>query len=166
MKTETTSLNSPSFEIPLHPFRQTPGLCGAASLKIILEYFEIHKTEAELATLSGATPEIGVPATGILTACKALGFTATIKDEAEFKNIEECLAKKIPVMVQWWLQDDGHWSPVTKIDSENIYLQDPNLGSVRALTKETFYRNWFDFHRSIMKKENLLLRRMISIERK
>ncbi len=152
-------------EFVLNPFRQTPGLCGAASLKIILETFGISKTETELATMSGATPEMGVPATGIVAACSSLGFKATIIDHAELSDIEQNLQNKKPLMVQWWLHDDGHWSPVTRIDSENIYLQDPNLGSVRALTRETFYRNWFDFHRSVMKTENLLLRRMIVIER-
>ncbi len=151
--------------IPLNPFRQVPGLCGPASLKIVFSYYGIEKTEVEIAKLCDARPEMGVPASGLITCCEHLGLHAILKDEAELKDIIMYVQNNIPVLVQWWCEDDGHWSVVVKVDTENIYLQDPHLGMMRAMRLETFYRNWFDFHQTIMKKENLILRRMIAIEK-
>lgn len=152
--------------IQLKPFRQSPGFCGPASLKMILEHYGINKTEQELAELCGATRDLGVDAQGIAKACGILGLNAAIIDNAEIEDIQKKVVSGTPVIVQWFSNDEGHWSVVVDVDDENICLQDPHHGMLRAFKKSWFRGVWFDFHKGVMEKENLVLRRMVVIERK
>lgn len=152
--------------LDVKPFRQTPGFCGPACLKIVLGYYSLDKSEAELAKLSNCSKEKGTSAKGLVDAANKLGFKAEIKDNCSFGIIDKYLRKKVPVIVDWFLNDEGHYSVVIDIDKENIYLQDPNLGHVRAMKLEIFYRVWFDFPESFLRsKEDLILRRIIAVEK-
>jgi predicted double-glycine peptidase len=149
------------------PIRQTPGFCGPASLSIVLAYFGMEKSESEAAKLMGATREKGVGVEGFLKAAKKLKIKADFKDNASLDDIQRyVITKKIPVIVDWFSTDDGHYSVVVDITSDTIFLQDPELGTIRALDLETFVRVWFDFPgNKISKKSDLILRRMIVIEK-
>ena len=147
------------------PFRQSSGFCGPASLKMVLGYYGIKKSEKELANLSGSTPGKGVGAEGLLKAAKALGFKAHVKDFSEIKDLKTyVLKKKIPVIVDWFSTHDGHYSVAVDIDRKNIYLQDPELGSIRTIDLQTFKRIWFDFTGDFLtSKDDMIIRRMIVI---
>jgi len=153
--------------LDVKPFEQTKGLCGPASLKMVLEYFGIDKTEKELAKISGANSSRGSSAKGLIRAAKKSGLKGFVKDFCELKDIEKyVLIKKIPVIVDWFSVDDGHYSVVVGIDKENIYLQDPEWGEMRAMDLETFKRVWFDFPGDfITSKKELNVRRIIVIEK-
>lgn len=149
--------------LKVKPFKQTPGFCGPASLKIVLGYYGIEKGEEELAKLTRCSNR-GTSAQGIITAAKKLGFKAEFKDNCSFGDIKRYLDKKIPVIVNWFLQDDGHYSVVVGLDKKKIYLQDSTLGHVRAMKLEIFYRVWFDFPGNFLKtKDELRLRRIIVV---
>jgi len=148
------------------PFRQSSGFCGPASLKIVLEYYGIKKSEEELANLSHAKSHTGVGAEGLLKVAKALGFKGLFKDFSEIKDIKEYIDKKIPVIVDWFSTNDGHYSVVADIDKNKVYLQDPELGRIRKLDIETFKRVWFDFTgKFLQSKEQIVIRRMIVIHK-
>jgi predicted double-glycine peptidase len=148
-------------------FQQRPGACGPASLKILLHFFGITKTEKQIIQMSGATPEKGIEAEDLIKVIKKFKLKVAIKDRAEIKDIRKYVKeKKIPVIVEWFLVDDGHFSVVTDIDRENIYLQDPDLGHIRAMTISTFMRLWFSFPGKYMRGEyDIRLRRMIVAEK-
>ncbi len=151
-------LNIPSY-------RQTPGLCGSACLKMVLAYFGVEKNEKELAKLAGATKNKGATAAGLTRAAEKLGFKSLIKDNASLADIQHyVLKKKIPVMVDWFSKDDGHYSVVVDMDDKNIYLRDPERDDLNVLDLQTFYRVWFDFPGDYLKiKNDLILRRLIVI---
>jgi len=146
---------------------QKSGYCGPASLKMILNFYGLNKTEKELAKLTGASKSKGVGAEGILKAARKLGFKGFYKDFSSFDDIKKyVINKKIPVIVDWFSKDDGHYSIVTDIEKENIYMQDPELGFIRAMKLSTFKRVWFDFPGPFLKsKNNIKIRRMIVIYR-
>ncbi|MEK7555496.1 MAG: cysteine peptidase family C39 domain-containing protein [Patescibacteria group bacterium] len=119
----------------------------------------------ELAKLSGCKKEKGVEAEGLLKAAKKLGFKGFIKD---FSNIEDIkkfvIDKKIPVIVDWFSGDDGHYSVVVGIDNKNIYLQDPELGHLRIIKLADFKRVWFDFPGPFLRSKNdLIIRRILVV---
>ncbi len=153
--------------LKVKPFKQKPSLCGPASLKMVLEYFGVHKSEKELGKLAGTTLAKGTSAEGLVKAARKLGFRAEKKDFATLGDIRrEVVQKKTPVIVDWFSGDDGHYSVVMGIDKENIYLQDPELGHLRTLRLETFRRVWFDFSSAYPRSKNdLILRRMIVVSR-
>ncbi len=149
------------------PFRQLPDLCGPSCLKMVLAYFGVEKNEPELAKLAGATKNKGATASDLIRVAKKLGFNGMIKDSASLADIKKyVLNKKIPVIVDWFSHDDGHYSVAVDIDNKNIYLQDPELGALRMMDLKTFKRVWFDFPGDFMTSKNdLILRRMIVIWR-
>jgi len=149
----------------IKPFRQKTGHCGPACLKMVLGYYGIKKTEKELAKLSGWTPEKGVSAESLAKVAKKFGLKTVIKDFAGISDLKKyILQKKTPVIVDWFSEDDGHYSVAVDIDKENIYLEDPGWGRLIAMRVETFKRVWFDFSGEYIKTpKDLILRLMLVV---
>jgi predicted deacylase len=134
---------------------------------MVLGFFGVKITEKKLVELSGCTPSRGIGADGLARAAQELGFRAKIKDFSDLKDIDEWVnRKKIPVIVDWFAFEGGHYSVVSGIDKENIYLEDPSLGYRRAMKLTTFKRLWFDFPNDYLESKNeLIIRRMIVIDK-
>jgi len=159
----------------VEPFQETlhADMCGPASLKIVLDFFGLNKSEQELANLIGVVPGIGVDDKGIKKAAESLGFNVQIKNESTFNDIEEWLKKGVPVIVDWFTRGrhdyddsevaDGHYSVVFGLDDEYIYLQDPETGSERKIEKMDFMKVWFDFTGEYIKPSELIIRQFIAI---
>ena len=130
-------------------------MCGPASLKIVADYYGVNKSEKELAELTKLVPGLGVDDKNIAEAAESLGFKVEIKNESSFEEIEKWLEKKTPVIVDWITRGrsdysdadiaDGHYSVVCGLDARYIYLQDPEIGKMRKLSREDFKKVWFDF---------------------
>lgn len=149
--------------------------CGPASLKILLNYYGIDKTEKELAEMAGWDRDLGIDDKGIKRTAESLGFKVKIKNYSNFKDIEKWLKKDVPVVVTWFTRGrsdypdsetaDGHNSVVTGLDDKFIYLQDPEIGKIRKIKRYDFMRVWFDFKGDYIKKNELIIRQIIAIYR-
>jgi predicted double-glycine peptidase len=154
--------------IKLKPFRQSKGYCGPACLKMVLEYFGVNKTEKELAEIAGSNREHGTRAKGLAKAAKKFGFKTIIKDFADISDLRQyVLEKKIPVIVNWFDGDDGHYSIILGLDDKKIYLMDPEIAAIRKIPLDTFMRVWFDYFPGdyIQRKRDMVVRRMIAVYR-
>lgn len=164
--------------LSVQPFQETlhAGMCGPASLKMVLGYYGIEKTEAELALLCGTDPDLGTTDEGIKKAAENFCLAAEIKNNATFEDIQAWLEKKVPVIVNWFTRGrvdypetnvpDGHLSVVVGLDDENIYLQDPEIGKLRTLSRHDFLRVWFDFKPDHISSWNdMIIRQLIAIHR-
>lgn len=151
--------------LEVKPFRQKPGYCGPACLKMVAYFYGIKKREKALVKLCGCTPSKGISAEGLVKVAKEIGLEGFVQDFSEIKDLEHYVHKKnIPVIVDWFSDDEGHYSVVVDIDKENIYLQDPSLGYLRAMKIKKFKRVWFDFPGDFLKsKDDMILRRMVVI---
>lgn len=161
--------------LKIKSFQETlsAGMCGPASLKILLSYYKVEKSEKELAKLCGTKKDLGTDDQGIKMAAESLGFKVKIKNNSSFKDIEGWLKKDVPVIVNWFTRgradytdsdvSDGHYSVVCGIDDKNIYLQDPETGSMRKLDKDDFMTVWFDFTGKHIKPSELIIRQIIVI---
>lgn len=146
------------------PFQETAGWCGPSSLKMVLGYYGVRKSERALARLSGATRTKGVEASGLAKAARRLGFNAVIKDRATLSDIKKFIEKGIPVIVDWFSNDDGHYSVVVGVTPRAIYLQDPEIRGVRKMDITTFKRVWFDFPGDMLRsKSAVILQRMLVV---
>jgi len=161
-------LDIKSFQETLHA-----NMCGPASLKIVLRYYGIEKSEEELARLTGMVPDLGADDKGIEKAAKSLGFNVEIRSESSFNDIESWLNKGVPVIVNWFTRGrsdypdsevaDGHYSVVAGLDDEHIYLQDPEISGMRKIKRDDFLLVWFDFKGVQIKPDELIIRQLIAI---
>ena len=161
--------------LDVKPFQETldADMCGPASLKIVLEYYGINKSEDELAKIAGHKKSLGIDDKGIKKVAEKLGLKVIIKNNSSFVDIERWLKKGVPVIVNWFTRGrndypesetaDGHYSVVMGLDDEFIYLQDPELGAMRKITRNDFMRVWFDFKGEYVKPNELIIRQIIAI---
>jgi ABC-type bacteriocin/lantibiotic exporter with double-glycine peptidase domain len=161
--------------LKIKPFQETLnfGMCGPASLKIVLDYYGVEKSEKELAKLCGHGKKLGVDGEKIKKAAEILGFKVRMKDNSSFGDIEKWLDKKVPAIVNWFTrgrQDysesevaDGHYSVAVGLDKRYIYLQDPEIGKMRKISRDNFMRVWFDFKGEHIKPSELIVRQIIAI---
>lgn len=165
--------------ITIKPFQESlhASMCGPASLKMVLAYYGVEKTEEELALLAGTDPDLGTSAEGIQKAAEILGFTVEIKNNSTFEDIQAWLDKKVLVIVNWFTRGrmdypesdvpDGHLSVVVGLDDEYIYLQDPEIGKLRQIARDDFMKVWFDFTgKQINSWDEMIIRQLIAIQKK
>ena len=150
--------------IKLKAFLQTPGLCGPASLKMVFDYYGVSVSERKIAKVAGATREKGTTKEGLIKAAKHFGFKVFLKENSTFYDLRYFVKKKIPVIVDWFLEDEGHYSVVVGLNRKNITLMDPTLKRERKISTEKFLRIWFDFPGKFIKKpKDLILRLMLVV---
>lgn len=161
--------------LKLKPFQETlhKSYCGPASLKIVLDYYSVDKTEKALAKIAGWKKDLGVDDKGIKKAAQQLGFKVSIKNNSSFKDVQKWLDREVPVIVNWFTRGrndypesetaDGHYSVVMGLDDKFIYLQDPEIRKMRKLGREDFMRVWFDFKGKYIKPKELIIRQIIAV---
>jgi len=162
--------------LPVKPFQETlhAGYCGPASLKMVLNYFGLEKGEEEVAERCGRDVKLGTNDAALKKAAEEYGFHVEIQNEASFADIQAWLNKKVPVIVNWFTRGradyddshvpDGHYSVVVGLDDKNIYLQDPEIGNLRTISRDDFLRVWFDFSGDhITGWKDLIVRQVIAV---
>ncbi|MEK7621603.1 MAG: cysteine peptidase family C39 domain-containing protein [Patescibacteria group bacterium] len=139
--------DQPASKISVKQYLQSAGLCGPASLKILLSYFNKDYSEDQLAQLANATRETGTEHEGMIAAIKALGGHVFTKEHGTIEELEYFVREeKLPVIIGWFDRDGDHYSVVVNITDKNIILVDPATNEPeRWLERSTFPRLWFDF---------------------
>lgn len=162
--------------LDIKPFQETlhKGYCGPATLKIILSYYQIDKSEENLARMCNVSEDLGTDDKSLKKAAEGLGFKVEIKNFSTLNDIKNWLEKDVPVIVDWFTRGrsdysdsevaDGHYSVVMGLDKENIYLQDPEIGKMRTINKDDFIRVWFDFTTDHIESwDDMIIRQLIAI---
>jgi len=148
-------------KIKLKVFRQKEKWsCGPTALKILLHYLGIRKTEKELFKLSQTTPRLGTHHLQIIKVLKDLGFKVKYGEWGDFRLLNYLVNERnLPVIVDWFLEDEGHYSVVCGLNKRFIWLADPAIGKIRKMPWEKFLKVWFDFEEEYLtKKKNLVVR--------
>ncbi len=162
--------------LPVKPFQETlhGGYCGPASLKMVLDYYGIDKSEEELALACNRDSDLGTDDVSIKNAAESYGLNVEIENNSSFDDISRWLNKGVPVIVNWFTRGridygdeevpDGHYSVVVGLDDEYIYLQDPEIGRLRKLSRDDFLRVWFDFKSDhITSWDDMIIRQLIAV---
>lgn len=162
--------------LSVKPFQETlnGGYCGPASLKMVLDYWNIEKSEEEIAMACHRDPELGTDDVSIKKAAESYGLRVEIENNASFDSIQHWLDRRVPVIVNWFTRGradygneevpDGHYSVAVGLDDTCIYLQDPEIGGLRKLERNDFMRVWFDFKPVYVKSwGDMIIRQLIAI---
>ncbi len=124
--------------------------------------------------MCGTDSNVGTSDKGLKRAAEGLGFTVEIKNNSTFDDIRRWLDKKVPVIVNWFTRGridyeieevpDGHLSVVVGLDDEYIYLQDPEIGALRKISRDDFMKVWFDFKGEYIKSwDEMIIRQLIAV---
>jgi 8-oxo-dGTP pyrophosphatase MutT (NUDIX family) len=128
-------------------FKQTPGFCGPSSVRMVLDYYGLRKTESQFAKLIGATRKDGCDQKQIILAIKKLGFGAYYKNKSSIKELRKLLFKKIPIIVSWSPSGDyGHYSVIVGIEKNNILIADPKKDEIQSMVIKEFDKKWYEFY--------------------
>ena len=140
-----------SEKIAVKKYLQSTGLCGPASLKILLSHFGKDFSESDLAGLASAAAGLergmGTEHEGMINAAKAIGGFVFAKDEGTVEELGYFVVKeKLPAIIGWFDRDDDHYSVVVSITDQHIIIVDPASDEPeRWLDRKTFPKIWFDF---------------------
>jgi len=157
-----------AMEIPYFK-QETLYTCGAATSRMILCYYEIDKSEAQLVEILDITPENGTTLSKIKEFFENLGFNCDYFQRVEstekaFKKLENYLKEDIPVIISvnrfdydtvterldietMWEERDFsyHFIIPTGIDVSDVYFNDPHerIGRYK-LSRKNFLRAWYN----------------------
>ena len=164
--------------LPVKPFQETlhGSFCGPAVVKMVLDYYGIEKSGAELAALSHKDEILGVNVKDIESVLQSFGLKVNIINNASYDDLQAAFDQGYPTIVDWFTSGrrdyyedsvpDGHYSVVVGLDETHIYLQDPEVGRVRKILKDDFYRVWFDFSSDhISSWDDLIVRQAIVVSK-
>ena len=149
--------------IKLDLFKQSKGYCGPASLKIVLSYYGIDKSEDYLAKLTKTSRIKGCDEENIVRASEKLGLKGYVKQNSSIKEVKELVKKGIPVIVNWFSPEEGgHYSVVVDFDKNNIVLADPHFGELKKHKIGWFEDRWFDMP---FREEGSIIKEIIAIHK-
>jgi len=148
--------------------RQTTSYCGPFCLKMVFDYYGYVIDLENIAKIAKTTIEHGTSPVNMVIAARHFGFDATYKENSNLKELCRLVVnERIPVIIDWFDNNDGHYSIVVGLDNKNIYFVDSDGGHHKKMTLKTFMRVWFDFTGSYMKSAgDLRLRSIIVIRDK
>ncbi len=122
-------------------------MCGPASLRIVLNYYGLKKSEESLKKLVKATYFKGTEPREIVKGAKKLGFKAKYKFNSSIDELKLLIKKKIPVIIGWFSpESSSHFSVVEGISKGIIYIADPEIGKIRKFNIKEFEKYWIDIN--------------------
>ncbi len=151
--------------INIKPFLQSSSYCGPACLKMIFAYYGLNISERKIGQAARTTIKSGTSPKNLVSAAKHLGFKAYYKENSTIQDLRNLVVdRKTPVIVDWFSEDDGHYSVVVGFANGKIFLQDPEIGKLRSMNISDFMRVWFDFEGDYLKsRKDLSIRGMIAV---
>ncbi|HEX9204009.1 MAG TPA: papain-like cysteine protease family protein [Vicinamibacteria bacterium] len=122
---------------------QEKDTCGAASLAMVLRYWDAPVSHDEIAAAL-VQPELhGALGSRLGAFARARGFTA-IAYAGETRQLREMVAKGRPLIVAWQIAPGRfHNVVVVGVDrSGNVMVNDPAVGAGRAVAAAVFEKRW------------------------
>lgn len=131
--------------LKLKLFKQSKGYCGPTSLKMVLSFYDIYKSENYLAKLTKTTRSRGCDEINIIKVAKKFNLDGYVKQNSSIKELKQLIRKKIPVIVNWFSPEEGgHYSVVVGFERNKIILADPHFGKLKKHNIKWFEERWFD----------------------
>jgi ABC-type bacteriocin/lantibiotic exporter with double-glycine peptidase domain len=127
------------------PFvQQDKDTCAAASLAMVLRYWNAPAEQAEIAKALLEPEMHGILGSKLAAFARDRGLVA-IAYEGDLEQLHDYLAKGRPLIVAWKVGDDRyHDVVVVGFDDANqaVMVNDPALGAERPVDRRTFEQRW------------------------
>ena len=157
---QTTTMEIPSYKLltmPTH-FYQTFNNCGPATLAMILNYYNVSTTQAEIGLKlrpyqnpKGDNDDKSVSVEELQKEAEIYGFNAYYLPNGTVEKVKMFIANDIPVVTVTWLtatEDVGHYRIITGYDDkkEQFMQNDSYQGPNRTYSYEEFLALWQPFN--------------------
>lgn len=123
--------------------QETQFTCGPASLRSVFLFNGNDVPESEITELVTIDPELGTSLKEMVKIIKYYGYYGEAYVNGTMEMIEEYLSQNIPVIVNWFSIDKGHYSVISGIENYDIYFMDPEFGTERSMPIKQFESLWF-----------------------
>lgn len=126
-------------------YRQMPAYCGPASLQMVLAYYGTLLSQEEIGRRAKTTLSRGTDPSRLLATAQSYGLSGRWKKESTIMDLRASCARGVPVIINWFSTNEGHYSVVIGVDDVHVVFIDPETGKRCSVEHEVFMRTWFDF---------------------
>jgi tetratricopeptide (TPR) repeat protein len=139
-----TAVLAASFVLPVPFVPQKKDTCGAASLGMVLAYWDRAVTHDEIADALVVKDLHGIPGSRLAGFAQDRGLRA-VAYEGDLQQVRDFVERGRPLIVAWKVGDDRyHNVVVTGFDDEegDVFVNDPAKGEQRRVSREKFEERW------------------------
>lgn len=135
--------------IKIKPLKQDKYYCGPYCLKMVFDYYGKNISLKDISKISDTVISEGNMGTSPLNMVKSarhFGFNAKYIENSSINELGKYVNQKmIPVIINWFSEDEGHYSVVVGIDKKYIHFVDPEEGKTVKMDLVKFQKVWFDY---------------------
>ena len=122
--------------------------CGAAALKMVLDYYNVNLSQEKIMKLARTTKEKGTDPKDIVTAAKKFGFKVIWKQGWTVDEVKKTLKRGIPIIANFQLEHkkgEGHYAVIIGFTKNEFIISDPHSGfSFRKINTAKFMNYWYE----------------------
>ena len=133
---------------PFHK-QETKYTCGAAAMRMALEFFGFKKSEKEVVKIIGSSPNHGTWFKDFSKAAKKFKLNYVEKENGKISELKQLIREGYKIIVCYLdLKEKtygvvvDHYTVVNKIDDKNIYFFDPCYGNKHKYAINYFKKIW------------------------
>ena len=130
-------------KFPFHK-QETKYTCGAAAMRMALEFCGIKKSERQVVKLLGTNKVRGTWLKSFPLAAEKYKLKYVVNSNSSIQNLKKLQKEGYTIIICYYYPPKkvDHYSVLRKIDSENIYFWDPWYGPEHKYTLRYFRRIW------------------------
>lgn len=134
--------------------------CGPASVKMVLDYYGIIKSQEEIGAIFCATEKDGCDIVANINLFNRLDLDAEYFKNSSLEVVNQYLLQGIHPILYWNRRNTGHYSVFSKIENGRVFVADPgNLSRIVSFTKQRFLERWKDPENPIDKREIIVIKK-------
>jgi len=129
-------------QLPVPFVPQHKDTCAAASLAMVMAYWDVPTPHDEIAAALLAPELRGIAGSRLRDFARERGFQA-IAYEGDAANLRDYVDKGRPLIVAWKMaRDRYHDVVVVGFDENGVVVNDPDAGAARSVPRDTFEKRW------------------------
>ncbi|MEK6941099.1 MAG: cysteine peptidase family C39 domain-containing protein [Nanoarchaeota archaeon] len=135
-------------KIPFY-HQETCWTCGAATMRMALEYFGIKRSEKQVVKLLKTNKAHGSPHKNFSLVAEHFRINHTTMRNAKIRDIKDLISNNWVVIIGQFdtINNFGHYVVVNKVYGKFLYLNDPSLykeDKRNKITCKKFNSIWYD----------------------
>ncbi len=131
--------------------------CGPATAEIILAFWGIQENQQNLGKLCKTTFKKGTNRENLIKCLEGFGLQTKQGTCGNWSLLNALVNKeKVPVIVGWFYEDDGHYSIIFKLTKKDIWLTESCEGEILKMSWQKFDQLWFGFDDKFPKEKNII----------